>query len=436
MTFRRRLALIPALIFLFVLPQASHAAVVHVGAGANPVPLSKTFPVAPHTNVGIEWWYLNTHVTTSAGRHLAVIASFFRFGQGEKVGGNTTPQSHYLIYAVTDLDAKTHQTYSLADNKSLSLLKQLASLALLAAPNSAQAQSLAAMAGSGKFPPPTQLISGACKVTDSPRFSCVYGNAASVTAVPGEPNVFHMTINGTAAPVAPGPPLKLDLTFVPQRIPMYVGGKGLTGVSTPDDMKYVSMTRCDVTGTIDTGQGPKSVAASSGAGETRQAAAIQNIGWFDHQWGTSWTPQNVGWDWWGVQLGSGVDILFYELVQPGTRKVLQTLATFEYPDGHQVTTRNLQFMPDTTDLWKSAYNGALYPMKWRVTFPDQHMWLNIEAAVNDQEMPILGQGKSAIWEGTVKVESGIIAAPGSMIRMLAIPGVGYMELVAYKKQAE
>ena len=435
MTLRRRLAILPALLSLLALPHPSCAAVLHAGAGANPAPLSKTFPVAPHSNVGIEWWYLNTHVTTSAGRHLAVIASFFRFGQGAGAGGNTTPQSHYLIYAVTDLDAKTHQTYSLADNKSLNLIKQLASLALLAAPNSSQAQSLAAMAGSGKFPPPTQLISGACKVSDSPHFSCVYGNAASVTAVPGEPNVFRMVINGNATPTTSGAPLKLDLTFMPQRIPMYVGGKGLTGVSTPDDMKYVSMTRCDVTGTINIGKGVESVAATStGVAEPRQMAAVQNIGWFDHQWGSSWTPQNVGWDWWGVQLGSGVDVLFYELVQPGTRKVLQTLATFEYPDGHQVTTRNVQFTPDVTDLWTSAYNGASYPMKWRITFPDQHMWLNVEAAMDDQEMPILGQGKSAIWEGSVNVESGIIPAPNSMIRMLAIPGVGYMELVAYKKQ--
>ncbi len=400
------------------------------------MPLSKTFPVAPHDNVGIEWWYLNTHVTTSAGRHLAVIASFFRFGQGAGVSGNTTPQSHYLIYAVTDLDAKTHQTYSLADSKSLKLMQQLASLAMLASPNSSQAQALASMAGSGKFPPPTQLISGACKVADSPNFACVYGNAASVTAVAGEPNVFRMVVTGNAAPVTPGAPLKLDLTFVPQRIPMYVGGKGLTGVSTPDDMKYVSMTRCDVTGTIDTGSGVESVAATTGAGGPRQMSSVENIGWFDHQWGSSWTPQNVGWDWWGVQLRSGVDILYYELVQPGMRKVLQTMATFEYPDGRQVTTHNIQFTPDVTDLWTSSYNGASYPMKWRVTFPDQHTWLNVAADVDDQEMPILGPGKSAIWEGSVKVESGIIPAPGSMIRMLAIPGVGYMELVAYKKQAK
>ncbi len=155
MNLRRRLSVLPALLSLLALPQASSAAVAHTGAGANPVPLSKTFPVAPHDNVGIEWWYLNTHVTTSAGRHLAVVASFFRFGQGAGVSGNTTPQSHYLIYAVTDLDAKTHQTYSLADSKSLKLMQQLASLAMLASPNSSQAQALASMAGSGKFPPPT-----------------------------------------------------------------------------------------------------------------------------------------------------------------------------------------------------------------------------------------------------------------------------------------
>ena len=64
-------------------------------------PKPAAFGVAAHNDVNIEWWYINAHVTTDKGRHLALIGSFFRFGSGvNPLDGSPLPRAHYLIYAV------------------------------------------------------------------------------------------------------------------------------------------------------------------------------------------------------------------------------------------------------------------------------------------------------------------------------------------------
>ena len=105
-----------ALLFALSLPCRSYSA-------PTPPP---AFGVAAHDAVNIEWWYVNAHVTTDQGRHLALIGSFFRFGTGVSPfdGVSPVPRAHYLIYAVTDLDKKTQRAYSLADANMVALLKQ------------------------------------------------------------------------------------------------------------------------------------------------------------------------------------------------------------------------------------------------------------------------------------------------------------------------
>jgi predicted secreted hydrolase len=153
-------------------------------------------------------------------------------------------------------------------------------------------------------------------------------------------------------------------------------------------MYYFSLTRCAVSGTVDTGDGPEPV--------------VNGEGWFDHQWGSSWVAQNDGWDWWGVQLSNGTDILFFRQRSLATGKTFFPLATFMDRSGHVSVTRNIEFEPDPKSVWKSPDTGVRYPLSWTVTFPDQHLRLRIAASVKAQEIPILGPG-SAIWEGSCDV---------------------------------
>ena len=154
---------------------------------------------------------------------------------------------------------------------------------------------------------------------------------------------------------------------------------------------------------------------------------------------------NDGWDWWGVQLDDGTDILFFRQRDLKTGRIFYPLATFMDKDGHQSVTKNIVFTPDAKSLWKSPTSSVTYPLGWTVTFPDHNLSLHIAAEVQNQEMPILGPG-AGIWEGLCRVSAtphiGLIGrgttGPTSTSLSAAVPtvsGVAYMELVGYGSPA-
>lgn len=371
------------------------------------------FPVSPHDNVTIEWWYLNAHFTTAKGRHMAMICSFFRFGNGS---GQLAMDSsikmsrcHYLIWALADEDSKTRQSYSLGDQNTLDMLQQYAGYRLLMNPGDARAANLLDIVSRGQFPEPTKLLSGASQVTDNP-FVAQFGPDDSVRSeeAPGKTNAFELRL---ASPDSPA--TRLDLHFDSSRPPMYVGGDGNTGLRRPDDMKYVSLTRCRVSGNVSDASGSDPVASGQG--------------WFDHQWGDTWTTQTTGWDWWGVQLADGTDILLFRQRDLATGKIFFPLATFMDPSGKLRVTRNIVFTPASDSLWTSPRTGISYPLRWTLEFPDNNITLQISPAIEDQEMAVIS-GSDSIWEGDCSVSAK--EANGA-----AVGGVAYMELVGYNSPA-
>lgn len=366
-----------------------------------------SFGVAAHSNVNIEWWYINAHVTTAQGRHLALIGSFFRFGNGINPLDplQPAPRAHYLIYAVTDLDKKTQVSYSLADTKMVTLLHQIAPLLVGMNPHDKGAEALLSALQQGKLPPGNQEIPGAAKIVNTP-FHLAYGAANTLTADNTADTSFTLNLAAAGGD-------QIHLTFAAQKPPMAVGGTGLTGLSKPSDMYYYSLTRCRVGGTINTGTGLEKI--------------VGGEGWFDHQWGNSWVVQNDGWDWWGVQLNNGTDILLFRQRNLTTGKTFFPLATFMDKDGHQSVTKDIVFTPQPGSAWTSPKTGITYPLAWTIAFPKKHLTLHVKAAVKDQEMQILGPG-SAIWEGACRVTARQGAVP-------ATSGVAYMELVGYNSPA-
>jgi predicted secreted hydrolase len=279
-------------------------------------------------------------------------------------------------------------------------------------PKDKPAGSILALTGQNRFPPPTTLIVGNCHVGTAPRFAAVYGDAASVAAVPGHANTFRLKINGNGTTKP-----RLDLTFSGVKPPMYVGGDGNTGVVVPTDMKYVSLTRCKVDGTIDDGHGVEKAASATG--------------WFDHQWGDTWTTNSVGWDWWGIQLADGRDVLMFRQRHMDTGAVFAPMATIEDADGNLTVTHNVVFTPDPSSIWRGTTSQVRYPLHWKVDLPDQRLELDIAPTMSDQEMPILG-GRN-IWEGSVKVSAlqGSPDAAVTSVPVQRISGDGYQELVGY-----
>ena len=265
------------------------------------------FGVASHINVNIEWWYVNAHVTTDKGRQLALIGSFFRFGNGmNPLDGSLVPRAHYLIYAVTDLDKKTQRSYSLADSHMISLMKQLSPFLAAQNPSDKSIRAFVTALNAGKLPPPHQKIAGEASVVNAP-FHVAYGLDNTLTASNAANTAFDLKLDAGGSD-------KIHLTLASQKPPMAVGGKGETGLRRANDMYYFSLTRCTVAGTLDTGAGPEPITGGQG--------------WFDHQWGNSWVASNNGWDWWGVQLDNGTDILFFPSARPPNGPCLLSVGDF------------------------------------------------------------------------------------------------------------
>jgi len=376
------------------------------------------FPDAPHPDALIEWWYANAHVTTTSGRHFAIVSAFFKFGQenpSPMMGIPAIKPGHYLIYAVTDLDHKTQRAYSYADTPMVDGLKLLLSLG-----GDSRAASMFRTLLKGKLPKPHQFMKGSVGIRTSPLL-VHYGDTGSFEAVDGVDNGYRLKLGGKDA---------VDISFASTKPVMRVGGKGETGLVKPTDMYYYSLTRCNVTG--DLGGSPIK------AGQ----------GWIDHQWGSSWTTQKAGWDWWGVQLGDGTDILFFQQRNLSTGKTFFPLATFMDKDGNQTVTNHIVFRPVPGATWRGQ-SGQPYPIAWDVSFPDQNLNLRITADVAAQEMPILTPGGD-IWEGSCSVigisSMGTRLNPGEpgMPRHspgYIVKGVAYVELVGYshasaRKQAK
>ncbi|MEO7714857.1 MAG: lipocalin family protein [Capsulimonas sp.] len=368
------------------------------------------FPIAPHPRVNVEWWYVNARVTTEKGRHLALVGSFFRFGNGVSIldGVSPQPRAHYLIYSVTDLDSKTQRAYSLADTNMTMYLKQVAPLLAMSHPKDKSAQALMKALGKGALPPPHIQIPSSAVVQSKP-FRLEYGKDNTLTSIKDDNTSVHVMLNAGGAD-------KIDLTLLARKPMMAVGGKGETGLVTPKDMYYFSLTRCGATGSVDTGAGAEKIVAGQG--------------WMDHQWGNSWVAQNDGWDWWGVQLTDGTDILFWRQRDLATGKIFFPLATFMDAHGVQTVTKKISFKPDPASYWTSSVTGVRYPTAWTVDFPEKKLHLQIRADVQAQEIPILGPGGS-IWEGSCVVEGSQRRAGGKV----SVSGTAYMELVGYNSPA-
>lgn len=141
--------------------------------------------------------------------------------------------------------------------------------------------------------------------------------------------------------------------------------------------------------------------------------------WLDREWSTSTlTPQQVGWDWFSLQLDDGSELMYYQIrladggVEPASHGILVAA------DGSSQHLALDDVELQVTDTWTSEL-GITYPSGWRLTVPDQRLDLTIEPRLNDQELRL----SVTYWEGAVSFRGTRDGA--------AVAGPGYVELVGY-----
>lgn len=170
----------------------------------------------------------------------------------------------------------------------------------------------------------------------------------------------------------------LNLTLTPTRNPV-VHPPGYSGTAETGRMYYQSVTRLDVDGTVQVGE------------ETRQARGQV---WLDHQWGDQQPGAAARWDWFGLHLSDGSDLMLYR-VRNARNEVVQVTGSHVSPEGVARQVRNLTMTPGR--VWTSP-SGREYTLGWTVS--GENLALELGSLREDQEL--LSKTTSvAYWEGPV-----------------------------------
>jgi predicted secreted hydrolase len=146
---------------------------------------------------------------------------------------------------------------------------------------------------------------------------------------------------------------------------------------------------------------------------------VRAAAWMDHEFGSNQLdPEQVGWDWFSLQLGDGRELMLYQLRrQDGAVEPLSS-GTLVERDGRTRSLRRADFRLTPLIHWRSPRTGGVYPARWRIAVPAAGVDLTVTPTVPDQELATTASTSIAYWEGSVRV-SGTTS------------GRGYVELTGY-----
>jgi predicted secreted hydrolase len=203
----------------------------------------------------------------------------------------------------------------------------------------------------------------------------------------------------------------IDLALSAGKPPVLQGDHGLSRKSAaPGNASYYySLTRMPVSGTVRVGD---------------QALAVEGLAWMDREWSTSALgPDQVGWDWFALQLDDGRELMLYRLRQRDGGIAPESAGTLVDAEGTARALDRDAVEVVVMDQWTSPRGGTRYPGLWRIRVPSAALDVVVTPLLRDQELDL----SVRYWEGAVRV-SGTLDGR-------AVGGSGYVELVGYARPA-
>jgi predicted secreted hydrolase len=145
-----------------------------------------------------------------------------------------------------------------------------------------------------------------------------------------------------------------------------------------------------------------------------EAFEVRGLTWMDHEWSTSALEHGqVGWDWFGLQLDDGRDLMVFDLRRDdGTRDAMSQGSLILGTEVRSLSQD--EFSIRVLEHWRSPRSGVRYPSRWRIEVPAEGIALEVAPLLADQELRM----GVRYWEGAVRVEG-------------SFSGRGYAELVGY-----
>jgi predicted secreted hydrolase len=186
-------------------------------------------------------------------------------------------------------------------------------------------------------------------------------------------------------------------------------GYSRKGADPSNASEYYSLPRLDTRGTL----------AIAG-----QRFDVSGLSWMDHEFGTTMLEAGQsGWDWFGLQLDDGRDLMLYQMRRKDGSRDRYSSGSLLSRDGRAVhlDVDGYQLRPGET--WESPATHTRYPVRWHLTVPGQQLVLDVAAVMPNQELHTPRTTGVTYWEGAVDVSG---TAGGRRVR-----GRGYMELTGY-----
>jgi predicted secreted hydrolase len=214
---------------------------------------------------------------------------------------------------------------------------------------------------------------------------------------------------------ASDPDMRIALVLSEGKRPVVHGAQGVSqkGDAPGNASHYYSLTRMPTGGTLSLG------------GKTY---AVEGESWMDHEFGTSFLERDqVGWDWFSLQLDDGSDLMLFQLRRAGGSLDRHSSGTWIGPDGKSAALGGSDFTLRRGDTWRSEASGARYPVAWELEVPRHDMRLRLSTRVENQELRTEQSTGVTYWEGAVEVQGTRAGRP--------VRGRGYLEMTGYAGQA-
>lgn len=337
-----------------------------------------------HDEYRTEWWYFTGHLTNEDGsRRFGYQFTFFRIGLAPDVpewSSQWTTSNLIMGHAsISDLDDEAHR-FSEVLWRETPLL--------------------------GEF-----LAVPAWPVGETAPAARMSGSIAWSLAPAGTPGRWTLDWNGTGFDVSMRDDrrgMSFDLQTTPVKPLVFQGPNGFSrkGDAPTAASQYYSFTRLDTRGSL------------SLDGDTW---SVRGTSWMDKEFGSNQlTGDQVGWDWFSLQLDDGRELMLYLLrrrdgaIDFARGTAIDGNGVARYLDSETWTVRAL-------DTWKSSRTGAVYPMRWTVEVPTLGIDVEIRPLFEAQENLSQKAGGIHYWEGAVE-----LVGHGS-----TIVGRGYVELTGY-----
>lgn len=329
-----------------------------------------------HPNYATEWWYYTGHLQARDGRRFGFQLTWFRTALAPRIERKSAWAARDLMFAHFALTDESGKRFLFSDRIGRANLG----------------------------------LNGADANSKMPRVWCGDWQLQF-----GEPRGQNQTLRAAAqsdAKATQGVKFALSLSQQALKPPAIHGEKGVSqksaGVGRASH--YFSFTRLQTQGTLQIGDEKLQVVGQS---------------WFDHEFGSGQMASNqVGWDWFSLQLSDGRELMLYRLRLRGGGTEPFSSGTIVEKDGRTRHLKLSDFQLTPGQTWHSPQTGADYPLNWKVTLPHEKMTLVVDAVLPQQELrPVRSSRKLAYWEGSVRAKGQQNGKP--------ITAQGYLEMTGY-----